>query len=208
MIDLSSDNLLLSGGADGADYQWAKYANMRDHAIIHWTFDGHKSKCPEQHIVQLSTEQLMSADKFVRRANKSLKRKFPSKNDFVNNLLRRNYYQVQWASAVYAISSLDKDGLVDGGTGWATQMYMDRFLYDREEFENCCLYLYDQVDEKWLTWRGKWSYIDVPPTPHGIYAGIGTRKITSNAIEKIKELYNGQYQNVVSEPASDHSHPV
>ena len=183
------ENLLLSGGAIGADYKFGKYAYQAGHSVVHWSFDGHRSECPPQHIVKLSSEHLMAADDAVKRANKSLERRYPTKNESTNNLLRRNYYQVRWSSMVYAVSHLENNGMVSGGTGWAVQIYMDRFIFDGGYPEDCHLYLYDQIKNQWLLWRGSWTNIEKPPRPSGIYAGIGTRKLTDQGEKAIASLY-------------------
>lgn len=190
LLNLTSPDVLLSGAAQGSDYKFGKYAHEAGHAVIHWSFDGHRSKCPPQHIVQLTQNHLDDANKAVERANKTLKRRFPSSNPHVNKLLQRNYYQVRWAQAVYAVGTIDPLGLVEGGTGWATQMYMDRFLHLEDYFEDCNLYVFDQKALKWMFWRGKWSEIEMPPTPHGVYAGIGTREINEAGIAAIAAVYN------------------
>lgn len=190
-IDIKSTNILLSGGAKGADTEFGKCASKAKHQVVHWTFDGHKAT-PRTNLYKLTTDHLQSVDSYVIRASKSLKRNFPSKSEHTNNLLRRNYYQVKWSESVYAISSFTQDSSllkVNGGTAWACQMYVDRFLYDQEPFELCKLYLFDQGSNKWYQWRRIWGEIDIPPTPFGVYAGIGTRDITNAGIAAIKSLY-------------------
>jgi hypothetical protein len=119
-------------------------------------------------------------------------RTYPSSNTIVNDLLRRNFYQVRWSDSVYAVSQFKIDGSllkIDGGTAWACQMYVDRFIYDQEPMDLCNLYLYDQGSNKWYKWRREWSEIDRPPTPTGIYAGIGSRKLTADGARAIDDLY-------------------
>jgi len=180
-------NVCLSGGAEGADLQWGMCAGSAGHQVVHWTFKGHSSKAPKSEISELTEEQLLVADESLTRANLSLKRRFPGSSWFVNALLRRNYYQIKWAESVYAVSKLVK-GQVDGGTAWATQMYMDRFLCDGEDISKCQLYLFDQVDEKWLTWNGVWQEAEHVPEPSGVWAGIGSRKLTDAGKQAIRDI--------------------
>lgn len=190
-IDIKSANILLSGGAKGADTEFGKWASKSKHQIVHWTFEGHKAT-PRTNLYTLTKDHLVNVDPYVIRASKSLKRIFPAKSEHTNNLLRRNYYQVKWCESVYAISSFTQDNSllkVAGGTAWACQMYVDRFLYDQESFDLCQLYVFDQTIEKWYQWLRQWREIDKPPTPFGVYAGIGTRDITTAGITAIKSLY-------------------
>lgn len=191
-ISLTSTNILLTGGAAGADTMFAKCAAQAKHQVVHWVFSGFKTKL-RSNLYELTDELLTEADSFVLRANKGLNRTFPTKNSYTNNLIRRNYYQVKWCSSVYAVSKFDSGGSmlnVDGGTAWAMQMYADRFMYDQEPFELCNLYLYDQNYKCWYHWNKVWTSIDSPPTPQGVYAGIGSREINNDGIAAIQALYS------------------
>ena len=179
------DNVCLSGGADGADLQWGMTAGTRGDAVIHFIFRGHRSKAPEAEKVVLTRAQLLEADPFLEKANKTLKRRFPGSNDFVNSLLRRNYYQVAWSQACYAISEIDKNQLVKGGTAWAVQMFLD--LHP----EGKC-YVFDQKKEQWFQWKNGWCPIISPPAPEGVWAGIGTRELNEAGKKAIRDLMGWQ----------------
>lgn len=191
-LDLSSPNILLSGGADGADTAFGKAASAAKHQVVHWTFSGHKSKL-RKGLYQLTEQHLLSADASLIRANKGLVRSFPAASDHVNNLLRRNFFQVRWSESVYAISRFTDDNsmlMIAGGTAWACQMYVDRFLYDREPMELCNLFMYDMNSNHWFRWNKIWYKMDEhPPVPRGVYAGIGSRDMTPQGVEAINSLY-------------------
>ena len=183
-------NVCLSGGADGADLQWGLQAGKAGHGVIHWSFQGHRTQAPEQEVVRLTEEQLKRADEALKRANRTLKRSWPSKHDITNNLLRRNYYQIKDTQALYAVSDLSWDKGVSGGTAWATQMYMDRFLIDGEPMENCQLYLLNKATLRWYSWYdGKWDLmISRPPRPKGLWTGIGSRDISALVRVEMRKL--------------------
>lgn len=149
---LKSSDIMLSGGAEGADTVFGKAAEKAGHQVVHWSFPKHKSKL-KSNLVQLTEDHLVSVDPYIIRANKSIIRKFPTNSNYTNNLLRRNYYQVRWSESVYAVSKFDDNSKsllkVDGGTAWACQMYADRFLYDREDWSICKMYLYDMISNEW-----------------------------------------------------------
>jgi len=192
-----STNLCMSGGADGADLQWGMNAGKLGHHVIHWSFRGHRSQAPEQEVVQLTQDQLNAADDAIRRANKRVNRSFPSKSDTTNNLLRRNWYQVRDTQSVYAVSELTmgKHGpYVSGGTAWAVQMYLDRFIYDGEDWNTCNCWLYDKNTKRWYRWEtDHWEIqISRPLTPKGLWTGIGSRDIdvwTRIEIRKVMGTY-------------------
>lgn len=184
-------NICLSGGADGADLQWGMVAGSAGHQVFHFIFDGHRSKAPESEKVTLTADQLAIADPFLAKANRTLRRKWPSRNPWVANLLRRNFYQVSAAEAVYAVAAIDEDGLVTGGTSWAVQMFLDRF-----DTEQRAAYVYDQNTEGWFEWYCGWSPIATPPTPSGVYAGIGSRDLKVSGKNAIRDLYGYRSNSV------------
>lgn len=183
-------NICLSGGADGADLQWGLQAGKAGHYVIHWSFSGHRSQAPEQELVRLTAEQLSLADEALARANRTLNRRWPTKTDTTNNLLRRNWYQIRDTSAVYAVAELSWDKGVSGGTAWAVQMYLDRFAHDGEDISKCHAYVLDTNTLKWFTWNGeRWEQmLSRPPMPTGIWTGIGTRELSALARVEIRKL--------------------
>ena len=99
---------------------------------------------------------------------------------------------------------------VGGGTGWACQWYADRFEDGGEDPDQCRLYFYDDAGPPWAlqdeTTKGKWSCWDVrnqrwapvalgsPPSPDGLYAGIGARQLSEGATCAIGRLYDAPAQ--------------
>ncbi len=179
LINLSSDNICVSGGADGSDILFGEIAEENRHSVIHFSFDGHKSKSKT---VKLTTEQLDFALPFLKEANKTMGRKIPYKR-YVLNLLLRNYYQIAFSQSVYAVSTISK-GKVDGGTGWAVTMFIDR-----HEGLPCDCFVFDQDQNKWFKWNMSWEEVTEVPIPTGIWAGIGTRKLNDLGTEAIKNIF-------------------
>jgi len=177
-------NVLLSGGAIGADITFSDFAQSAGHSVIHFHFKGHNSKAPKETLVELTHEQLLIADEYLKKANKVLKRRFPTSNWFTNNLLRRNYYQIETSERCYAVSTI-KDGLVQGGTAWACTL----FTYVKHENKTCECYVYCQNASQWYKWNTFWEPIVAPPSPHGIYTGVGSRDLKENGFEAIRNLY-------------------
>jgi hypothetical protein len=194
LFEALKGNICLSGGADGADLQWGMNAGRDGQSVIHWSFDGHRSQAPAQELVVLTEEQLVRADEALKKASKPLKRPWPGKrSQNVKSLLRRNWYQVQWAEAVYAVASFRHDGVVNGGTGWAVQMFLDRHE-QLAQFEPLPLYVFDQDNEQWFQYVGGWKPIESPPKPQGVWAGIGTRELNSAGKWAIRNLF-GWFQD-------------
>ena len=172
------NNVVLSGGAAGSDTEWGNAAQHRGDSVIHWSFDNHRTSVSNNQIINLTTDQLQAAYPAVIRANTSLKRRFPCNSQSTNNLLCRNWYQVANTDAVYAISDFDSKRQIKGGTAWALQMYIDRFIYDNEDLDNCKLYTYSYKQDVWWQWKNEWQILTVPPpSPTGLWTGIGSRDL-------------------------------
>jgi len=114
---------------------------------------------------------------------------------------RRNVLQVLRADMVYAVAyrsnpspetpTLD----IGGGTGWACQCYVNRFVGEGAEPQHLCrLYFYDDgapgwagclkdsaTHRRWNRWDPAaqvWIPLEgMPPTPSGIWAGIGATRL-------------------------------
>jgi hypothetical protein len=180
-------NICLSGGCGGADTVFGEQAALAGHEVVHWSFGGHHSKCENLRI--LNSQQLMEADEYLKKASKLLKRHYPSRFVYTNNLLRRNYYQIKTTDRIYAVSSLEENGSgrVKGGTGWAVAMGIQSQVPE--------IYFFDQECDTWFKhiWWGHtewgWEKFGAPPIPHGIYTGIGTRELNESGKQAIVKLY-------------------
>ncbi len=171
-----------SGGALGADLAWGIAAHAAGHDVIHFIFRNHHSTADPKQLHVLTQDQLLVADGHLVKANKTLRRKWPVSNDFVANLLRRNYYQVVYSDSLYAISSFDGYGMVKGGTAWAVQMMIDIH-------PNAKIYVFDQQVERWFQWKGAWMPSMQPPAPDGLYAAIGSRELTAAGLRAIESIF-------------------
>jgi hypothetical protein len=180
-------NVLFSGGASGADSYFSQFAQKRGDLIVHWGFPGMDSEIPRKHIIELNQEQLKEADSYLTIANSFLKRKFPTKSGYVNSLLRRNYYQIAYTKSIYAISSIDSKGIVEGGTSWAVMMGITRKVDP--------IYVFDQNRNKWYEFvcmidqDCHWAEALVVPSPKGFYTGIGSRSLSDFGKLAIEGLY-------------------
>lgn len=191
--DVSSQSMYVnhSGGAVGSDTIWGEIGEQFGVTSKHYYAEGYNT--PKGN-TPLTKQQLSESDYHLLEANKKLNRRFPTNNEYVNNLLRRNWFQVRNSDAVYAIGEIEpKNGTVKGGTGWAVQMAIDN---------NKDVYVFDQSRLKWYRNRNnKWSETTTPKlTPN--FAGIGTREITQEGIQAIKNVYSltfkGEIENYIS----------
>lgn len=201
-------NWCFSGGAKGADIAWGNLAKQLGHEVAHFSFAGHKTKAEK--VIILSDEALLAADKYVKVANKSLGRSFPTRFENTNNLLRRNYYQIMMTKAVYAACPFkNEDGMFasepDGGTAWAIQMYIDGHFVGNQRPQQVVALPIIVLNTKTNEWfRHNSSYPcssakdrivsiyekmdELPPAPIDNWTGIGTRELTSENEKAIMSL--------------------
>lgn len=182
-------NVCFSGGAKGSDRAWGDAAAEAGHRVIHWlNKPPHAaSTLPVDQRVVLPEALLLRADPHLALANEQLNRRWPTKNDYANGLLRRDVYQVLFSEQLYVISELDSAGIVAGGSAWATQA----FLNIRPHGE---LWILDQSNGEWWGWRdSQWRSLAraQPPPPRGLWTGIGTTKLDSRAADLLPGLLRG-----------------
>ena len=183
IINFDGD-LCLSGGANGADLQWGMTAGSIGHGVIHWSFHDHNTKAPYEEIVRLTDDTLEEGLETVKRAAKRLNKCVPYKQ-YVRKLILRSYFQIRDSSSLYAVGNF-KNGEVDGGTSWAVEMFKERM----EEDYDLKMYVFDQRQNVWkeYTVQDGWKIIETPPIPSGIWTGIGSRELTNDGKEAIRNL--------------------
>ena len=179
-----------SGGAVGSDTYWgevgAKYGVTSNHYY-------HENKTPNGN-VEISQEDYLEGQSHVLDANETLHRK-PEK---YMNLLARNWAQVKYSDAVFAIGHLT-NGIVDGGTGWAVQMAIDA----RKP-----VYLFDQIRNQWFkNLNGTWATSDIPILTTN-FAGIGTRELNDAGKRAIEAVYAKTLQNLSSNTSFNEVKPL
>jgi len=180
-----------SGGARGADDVWGNIGEEYGITSRHYYVEGNKTPKGNTPVTQ---EQANVADSALVKANETLQKTFPTSNTYVNNLLRRNYYQVVNSDAVFAITEIKREGsrvgIPQGGTGWAVQMAVDM---------GKPVAVFSQNTNQWFSWdgaSGKWLQIDTPTLTKN-FAGIGTRNLNTVGRKAIKEVYTKTFQSDV-----------
>lgn len=164
-----------SGGAVGADYEWDRQGTRYGVVSRHYWY----GKRTPYGNVEITKAEFEEGIRHVLQANRRLHRRPERYMD----LLARNWCQVKYAEAVFAIGHL-KRGIVEGGTGWAVQMAIDA---------GKPIYLFDQVFETWIKFvYDDWYGCDIPVlTPN--FAGVGSREIEECGILAIKDVYKKSF---------------
>lgn len=173
---------LISGGAYGADKLFEDLAKENNHnvAIFASGYIGDKDKEKyDQFLIQLN--------------HKYLNRTYPTRNEYVNGLLRRDVLIGIQAEVVFSVSTLDKNNTINGGTAWASYTFINKYKFGLIPF-----YLFDQNVNIWyqISINPQDSKINfnemtcLPKIPKNkVYAGIGTRELNNNGKNAIYQLY-------------------
>jgi len=174
-----------SGGCPGSDMEWEIQGREYNIPTISYSFKGHVQEGKYPKI--LTESELNEGWEHVQLVEKSIKRPLYKikHNNYVKNLLCRNWFQVKNADAIYAIGVfvVGSDKLVDGGTGWAVQMAIK---------EHKPVWLFEQNFNQWfiyVNYSNKFIPVDIIPPLTENFAGIGTRQINENGKQAIKEIY-------------------
>ena len=174
---------MLSGGAIGADTDWEIIGlnyGLQPSNIKHYYVQG--QNIPKGNF-PITKELAAKADPYIKKASKSLDKKYPTKTMNTNNNFRRTFYNVQDSDGVFAITELNKSKkTAKGGTGWGVQMAIDL---------NKPTYVFDQEIKKWHVWDRNKGFFVVTETPRLTknFSGIGMRKINSDGKQAIKDVY-------------------
>jgi hypothetical protein len=182
---MKSKYICNTGGALGSDITWEHHCIKAGIHVRSYSFTGHSSQSSRQSKIILNEQELISAQPYVVKAAKNLRRNLP-KTNYVLNLLRRNWYQVKDADTVYAIGTIDENKQVEGGTGYAVQMSVDNLV---NSLTPISLNVFDQNVGSWFTWKHKqWFQVDEPELPTKIFAGIGTRNVNPKGFTAINDI--------------------
>lgn len=248
--DIADRPCLYSGGAAGTDVAWEAAARAAGHDVRIMSFAGHHLAAVPHAIrapgdVQSLTEaELAEADQHVRAAAAVLRRPPTHAKQYVQNLLRRNWFQVRDVDAVYAVGTFDarvveerrflsdtcggmhSRGLhvgIEGGTAWAMQMFLLRWLHEHPAAEqgpsaNVPMYFFNgfgrwyeaTLHGNFLCRRLVWRPITHPPqaiAPGLKYAGIGSRSIAAVGARAVFCALNIDHRDVdVASFVTAHGH--
>lgn len=182
-----------SGGAKGADTFFGELGKRFGYKVLHHSFDDHRPT-PKAYkngqVITHAQEDLNAKKAILEKAREHLGRQAP-KNQFIENLLLRNAYQVQDSQLVVAVSKVSnfKRCYVAGGTGYAVSMAY---------VANKPILVFDQEREEWFySIKGSSLYAlerqpDVLKFPER-FAGIGTRDINNAAMAELSQIFEATH---------------
>src|SRR6188472_2033223 len=139
----SSDCILFSGGAQGAEAEFGACAERHGIEEVNFTFDGHPI-VRHRGVRVLNHEELQNGDVSLAYVSKLMHRRYTDAPT-IRKVLQTIWYQVNNGQEIYVVGTVLDDGTVRGGTGWGA------------EFAKICnkpLHVFDQERNAWLTWTG------------------------------------------------------
>lgn len=184
-----------SGGARGSDTVWAETGKEFGVTTKTWVPEDYRN---------LGSVDKEIVDYHVKEACIDLHRPF-NPDSVYYGLIARDYFQAAYSDAIFAIGDiipplgkgsrgfLNNSGkeTVDGGTGYAVEMGIQM---------NKPVYVFDLGINEWFKW---WEQPNTFLPEYGTpkltkyFAGIGTRKITPEGIQAIRNVYEKTFGNII-----------
>lgn len=168
---------LYHGGLKGAEATFGEIAEQHGVKEVIYTFDGHKLS-REKNSVVLSQTELERGDISMELASRMLNRTY-YETDKIRKVLQTIFHMVNSGHQVFVIGTIQEDGSVKGGTGWAVELAK---MFNRP------LHVFDQPSKKWFTWKSEWQESS-PKIEYNTFVGSGTRYLSEAGREAIDKLF-------------------
>lgn len=172
---------LYSGGLKGAEATFGEIAEQMGIQEVVYTFEGHKLTRDKSNVV-LSQEELERGDISMELASRMLNRTY-YETDKIRKVLQTIFHMVNSGHQVFVIGTIQEDGSVKGGTGWAVELAK---MFNRP------LHVFDQPVKKWFTWKEGWQE-DTPKIEYDTFVGSGTRYLSDAGREAIQQLFEDSF---------------
>ena len=174
---------LFSGGAQGAEAEFGRQAELYGVQEINYTFEGHRIE-RTRGIRVLTQEELAKKDVSLTYVSKLLSRKF-SNGPQIRMVLRTIMHQIDAGLEIFVVGTIQDDGTVKGGTGWGA------------EFAKICnkpLYVFCQDKTAWFTWQNDaWAAVEPPVITQHHFTGTGTRFLEDCGRAAIADLFTRSF---------------
>jgi hypothetical protein len=175
--------VLLSGGAPGAESAFGQCAEAWGLQEETYTFTGHK-RVRSRGLIMLSEAELEQGHVSPVYLKTQMHRSYPDMNT-INRVIQSIWHQVNTASEVFVVGTINADATVRGGTGWAAEL--GRHWRKR-------VFIFDQGKNLWFRWNnGSWCIEKEPRITGARFTGTGTRDLTNQGREAIRALFERSF---------------
>lgn len=182
-----ADCMLFSGGAAGSEAAFGLAAERWGVKETNYTFDGHV-QARHRGAVPLTAAELARGDVSLAYVSRKLRRGF-GEGATLRRVLQSLWHQVSQAELVFVVGTIQEDGTVVGGTGWAVELA--RMWHKR-------LWVFDQDKDNWYQWKGDDWVTGMPVIDAPAYCGTGSRNLSANAQTAIQELMERSFAATAS----------
>ncbi len=172
-----SNCTLYSSGLKGAEATFGEEAEKYGVNEVVYSFENHKLT-REKNVSILNQEELERGDISMELASRMLNRTY-YETEKIRKVLQTIFHMVNSGHQVFVIGSIQEDGSVKGGTGWAVELAK---MFNRP------LHVFDQPQKKWFTWENEWQE-GSPKIEYDTFVGSGTRYLSDAGREAIGQLF-------------------
>ncbi|MBW2682693.1 MAG: hypothetical protein JRC69_03925 [Deltaproteobacteria bacterium] len=172
-----SNCTLYSSGLKGAEATFGEEAEKYGVKEVVYSFEDHKLT-REKNVSILNQEELERGDISMELASRMLNRTY-YETEKIRKVLQTIFHMVNSGHQVFVIGSIQEDGSVKGGTGWAVELAK---MFNRP------LHVFDQPQKKWFTWENEWQE-GSPKIEYDTFVGSGTRYLSDAGREAIGQLF-------------------
>jgi hypothetical protein len=174
---------LLSGGAAGAEAEFGALAERHGVREMTFTFPGRLTE-RTRGLVALGEEELALGAVSPAWLEQHMRRSYPDTPLF-RKVLSSIWHQVCSSGEVFAVGSIQPDGTVRGGTGWAVQLAR---LWHKP------VTVFDQERRRWFAWEaGAWAPVAEPRITCTRFCGTGSRFIGEDARLAVAALFERSF---------------
>ncbi len=173
---------LYSGGLKGAEAEFGRNAELWGVKEVNFSYKGHKMDRVKD-VYVLSEEELKQGDVSMAIVSQRMGRTY-AEAEKIRRVIQCIFHIVNKGHQVFAVGWIQPDGTVKGGTGWGVEL---------AKFFNRPVSVFDQEKNGWFTWDGREWQPDEPRIEHDTFAGTGTRFLTEQGREDIKELFQRSF---------------
>ena len=184
-IRKSSECVLYSGGAAGAEAAFGEVAERYGLSEVNFSFEG-RSITRARGLTELSDSELRLGDVSLAYVSKRMGREYSLVPEF-RRILQTIWHQVHNAQQVLVVGALQSDGTVRGGTGWGAEL---------ARVWNKPLWVFDQEQGAWFHWSvvGQvWENSDIPFLRPGGVCGTGTRSLSELGRQAIEMVFERSF---------------
>ncbi|NDY72704.1 hypothetical protein DO021_04130 [Desulfobacter hydrogenophilus] len=173
---------LYSGGHRGAEAEFGKLAEQYGVKEVNFSFEGNVLD-RDKGMRLLNQEELEKGNISMDIVSTRLGRSF-SKGNRIRKVIQSIFHMVNNGYQIFTVGWILPDKTVKGGTGWGVELGK---LFNRP------IFVYEQDREAWFSWvENDWQMV-TPVIHHKTFSGTGTRNLTEDAAEAMKDLFERSF---------------